>query len=263
VFRGRAYGVLVATDRLQGGPSFTREDERLLEAFAGSAATAVATAEAGALERRRQRLAAAEEERRRWARELHDETLQSLAAVRLGLASALRARDHQAIGEVLERAVAQLDGEIATLRSLITELRPAALDELGADAAIRALADKVSGLGLEVDVRLDLRHGDERLDADVETAAYRIVQESLTNARKHGEATHAVVEVVDDGSQVHISVRDDGRGFDPRQRSAGFGLLGMRERTELLAGTLDVDSARGAGTTVRATLPGPRRAHVA
>ena len=181
--------------------------------------------------------------------------------MRLGLASARRAQDYSSIDEVLERAVGQLDTEIATLRSLITELRPAALDELGADAAIRALADKVSGLGLEVDVRIDLRGGDERLAPDVETATYRIVQESLTNARKHGDAKRATVEVIDDGRQVRITVRDDGRGFDPGQRSAGFGLLGMRERTDLLDGTLTVDSTPGAGATVRATMPALRRQH--
>ena len=85
VFRGQSLGVLVALDRLAGGPQFTAQDERLLEAFATSAATAVSTAQSVATEQQRQRLAAAEQERTRWARELHDETLQSLAALRIAL----------------------------------------------------------------------------------------------------------------------------------------------------------------------------------
>src|SRR6185369_10218256 len=103
------------------------------EAFATSAAAALATAESAATERRSQRLAAAEHERVRWARELHDETLQGLAAVRLGLAVALRpGRAGHLMGDAVRDAVGQLDAEIASLRSLICDLRPASLDELGA-----------------------------------------------------------------------------------------------------------------------------------
>ena len=93
IFRGRGYGVLIAVDRLEGGPVFSHEDQRLLEAFAASAATAVATAVTVDAERRRQRIAAAEQERAHWARELHDETLQNLAALRLGLAAQLQTPD--------------------------------------------------------------------------------------------------------------------------------------------------------------------------
>ena len=123
--------MLIALDRLKDGPAFSAEDQRLLEAFAASAATAIATAETVDAERRRQRLAAAEQERARWARELHDETLQNLAAVRLGLAAQLRRPSPDAMIETVTEAVAQLEDEIATLRALITDLRPAALDDLG------------------------------------------------------------------------------------------------------------------------------------
>ncbi|MEP6953018.1 MAG: GAF domain-containing protein, partial [Solirubrobacteraceae bacterium] len=140
VFRGRAYGVLVAVDRLEDGPEFSADDERLLQAFATSAATAVATAQSVQAEGQAQRVAAAEEERRRWARELHDETLQGLAAMRLGLASARRTNDSAAVDKAIAGAVEQLESEIASLRALITELRPAALDDLGIGAAIEALA---------------------------------------------------------------------------------------------------------------------------
>ncbi|MBV8217561.1 MAG: GAF domain-containing protein, partial [Solirubrobacterales bacterium] len=109
VFRGRGYGVLIAVDRLEGEAAFSSEDQRLLEAFAASAATAIATAVTVEDERRRQRLAAAEQERAHWARELHDETLQNLAALRLGLAAQLRNAEPEAGVETVRDAVAQLE----------------------------------------------------------------------------------------------------------------------------------------------------------
>ncbi|MBI5105669.1 MAG: GAF domain-containing sensor histidine kinase [Solirubrobacterales bacterium] len=260
VFRSEAYGALLAIDRLEDGPRFTDHDQRLLEAFAVSAAVAVATAESAATERRSQRLAAAEQERGRWARELHDETLQGLAAVRLGLAVALRPGSvAHPIDEAVREAVGQLDEQIAGLRSLITDLRPASLDELGPGPAMEALAARVRSAGLDVDLTIDLdeQRGADRHDPEVETAMYRIIQEALTNARKHAHATRAIVQVQERDGAVRLTVRDDGDGFDPAARTAGFGLLGMRERTELLNGTLDVRSVAGHGTTVIARLPAP------
>jgi len=263
VFRNRTYGVLVALDRLEGGPRFTADDERLLEAFAASAATAVATATSVAAEHHRQRLAAAEDERRRWARELHDETLQNLAALRILLSSARRSGPSEALDLALDDAVDRLEGEIATLRGLITDLRPAALDEFGTLGALEALVERVRRTGLDVDLHADLAYEHERaptrLTAELEAAVYRIVQEALTNAAKHGGATRAAVEILEDDRCVRVVVRDDGTGFDPGSRTDGFGLLGMRERVELLAGTLEVESAPGEGTTVTAVLPVHRR----
>ena len=256
VFRGTPYGVLVAIDRLENGPRFGDDDLRLLESFAASAATAVATAQNVAIEQVRQRIAAAEEERRRWARELHDETLQSLAALRLGLAAARRAKDDpDRIDELLADAVGQLDGEIATLRSLITELRPAALDELGLAAAMHALGERQATLGLEVDVDLDPALGEVCADADVQIALYRIVQEALSNARKHGGAARAIVTVEQAGEAITATIRDNGAGFDPAATTSGFGLVGMRERAQLLDGSVEIASVAGDGTTVTATLP--------
>ena len=258
LFRGRTYGALVAIDRIDGG-RFTTEHQRLLEAFAASAATAVATAQSAADERRRQTLAAAEAERGRWARELHDETLQSLAALRLMLAGARRCGRLDAITETVGEAVRQLETDIANLRGLIADLRPAEIDELGAEAAIRLLAERFEGKGLAVDVSVELadeRRGTvKRHPRDLETAVYRIVQEALTNATKHGLAHRAVVEVTERDEAVHVAVRDDGHGFDPAVKTSGFGLLGMRERAELLDGTVTVNSAPGQGAKVEATLP--------
>jgi signal transduction histidine kinase len=263
VFRGRAVGALSAFDAEDGG-GFSEHHERLLQAFAASAATAVVTAQSVAADRLRASLDAAERERRRWARELHDETLQALGALRVLISSGLRTGSPEALERVARDAVEQLTTEIASLRTLITELRPAALDDLGLQPALEALAERVRVVeGLQVELEVDTHgpagRGQERLPGDVETAVYRLVQEALTNVAKHARATRVDVSVVEHDGQVSVRVRDDGRGFDPAERTAGFGLTGMRERAELAGGSLRVESTRGRGTVVSARL-GARRA---
>lgn len=262
VFQGRPNGVLVALDRLERGPAFTADDQRLIEAFAASAATAVATARSVAEEHRHQRLAAAESERLRWARELHDETLQGLAAVRVGLSAARRSESAQALEREVDRILEQIDLDIANLRALISDLRPAALDELGTKAAVEALAERIGG-GLAVDLSIDLGYeaGREpsRHAPELEIGMYRIVQEALGNAVKHAEAGHVGVVIREEDGRVRLVIRDDGKGFDTTIESNGFGLVGMRERADLLAGSLEVESVPGAGTTVTAVLPVTRR----
>jgi signal transduction histidine kinase len=268
IFQGRTYGVLVALDRLHDGHSFGMEDQRLLEAFAASAATAVATAQSVASEQQRQRLSAAEAERGRWARDLHDETLQSLSALQIRLSGARRVGKPEVLAQAVEEAVDYLQAGIADLRALITDLRPASLDELGVEAALQALAERAQRRGIEVDVSIDLAYEEGRADSrhtpELEVALYRIVQEALSNAAKHGRAARAVVEVNEDSSSIHLTVRDDGDGFDPgRVEAKGFGLLGMRERVQLLDGSLQIESAPGSGCTVRVSLPSQRRSDLA
>ena len=205
-------------------------------------------------------MAAAEAERTRWARELHDETLQSLATLRLMLAAGEQTREPETMAGALRGGIEQLEADIASLRALITELRPAALDHLGVDAAVRGLAERMARSGLEVDVSVELAwepgQAGERLIPELETAIYRLVQEALSNAIKHGHAGRAVVEIAAAHDNVNVSVRDDGDGFDPTtSKTDGFGLLGMHERVELLNGTLSITSAPGHGTTVVAVLP--------
>jgi signal transduction histidine kinase len=261
MFRNESYGVLLALDHVDGG--FTAEHERLLEAFAASAATAVATARSAAEDRRRQRLAATEAERTRWARELHDETLQGLGNLRLVLAAAQRSGEPDAMAAAVSQAIGQLESDITNLRTLITDLRPATLDQLGIEAAIRALAERMTRAGVEVDVSVDLAYERGRAQTrhipELETAVYRIVQEALTNATKHGQARRAIIEVAEDDRTIYATVRDDGAGFDPTVETEGFGLLGMHERADLLGGTLAVDSAPGRGATVTVSFPAHRR----
>jgi len=228
-----------------------------------SAATAVATARTATLERRRQGLLAMEAERTRWARELHDDTLQAMASLRLGLSSAKRTGDASTMASAIDAAVGQLTIDITSLRALITDLRPAALDELGVEAAIRALGERLARTGIEVDFAFDLAYEQgrtaDRHIPELESAVYRIVQEALTNATRHGAADRATVSLTEDAERLRVTIRDDGRGFDPSIRASGFGIAGMRERAALLDGTLEIESAPGGPTTVIASFPALRR----
>ena len=224
--RGRSYGALVAL-----GPEFSLEDEEMLEILAASAAAAVASARSSDLAGRRDQLAASESERARWAREL--------------------------------QAIAGVEAEAGGLRSLIVELRPPVLDELGVGAAIEALADQVESPAVEIQTRIGLALEGERVEAgqdeELKTAVYRIVQEALGNAIRHAHPSCVSIELVDDGSGVRIAVRDDGKGFDPATASGGFGLKRMRERVELFGGSLEIAPAAGGGTEVRAAIPASLR----
>ena len=149
-----------------------------------------------------------------------------------------------------------MESEIFNLRSLITALRPIALDDAGVQAAIEDLAERARREGVEVELRIELGNGRAgRHSTELETTLYRITQEALTNARKHGGAGHMLVEIQDNDHYVRLAVGDDGQGFDPRAKADGFGLHIMRERAELLGGTLEIDSAPGRGTQITVDLP--------
>jgi signal transduction histidine kinase len=256
-FRGEALGVIAAFDRLSDPPDFDQEDEQLMLAFGASAATAVATAQSVAEGRLRDSIDAGERERGRWARELHDDTLQGLGALRVTLGSA-RTGSPEELQDAVNRAIVQLGDEIASLRGLITELRPAVLDELGLEAAIETLLDHhASASDLEIDHRISLEPADrEAIGQELERTVYRVVQEALTNVAKHAEAQRVAFELEIEDGRLRLLIRDDGTGFDPSQRPRdAFGLIGMRERIELADGELEVDSEPGRGTDLRATIP--------
>ncbi len=254
LFRGRAVGALVALDR-ESGSEFDDEDLRLLQAFAATAAIAVATAQSVEAERLQQQIEVSEGERRRWAQELHDGTLQSLAAVRITLAAALQGtgedRDAQ-IERAAEATVEGLEDQITELSRLINDLRPASLERLGLAGALEALAEESANRGgFEVATEIEI---DVDLNSDEERAVYRLVQEALTNVVKHAGARECAVRVRSLDGKAEIEVSDDGGGFDPAL-GPGRGLLGMRERVQTLGGTLAIDSRPGEGTRVSSTLP--------
>jgi two-component system, NarL family, sensor histidine kinase DevS len=253
-FRGRRLGAIVALDRLEEGPRFFPEDERLLAAAATSAAAAVATVQSVTEERLRQSLMAAERERARWARELHDSVLQGMGSRRLLLSSALKSGDPERLTEAVEEGLREVGRDIDDLRGLITELRPATLDQLGLVAALEDLAERVrhsAGIELVTDLRIDAG----RLDAELETVVYRLVQEALTNIVKHARASRIDLQVQGGEDRLGALISDDGDGFDPVARHSGFGLTGMRERVELAGGELQIDSRPGGGTRVMASMP--------
>jgi len=205
-------------------------------------------------------IASADQERGRWARELHDETLQGLGALQVILTAALNQDGPAALRNAAEQAVRQLETQIAELQGLITELRPAALDDIGLEPALRSLFERTleaHGVTVVAEIDLDVEAGrnSSRLEPEIEGTVYRLVQEALSNTSKHAGTDRAAVRVIERDGQVSIEASDEGRGFDPTEPRRGFGLLGMRERVELAGGALELDSRPGVGTRVSATLP--------
>jgi signal transduction histidine kinase len=255
--RGQRQGLLAAFDRWDES-EFTADDELLLSMFATSAATAIAMVRAVEDEKLHMSISASENERRRWARELHDDTLQQLGAVKVMHETALLRGDEALMRRSLERASEQLHETIASLEGLITELRPAALDQLGVAAALEALIDRAQATsGLRVSANIDLAFGDgeARLTPELEATVYRLVQEALNNVIKHADATEVRIAMAERDGELALTVADDGSGFEVDQAPQRFGLIGMRERVLLAGGQLEIESAPGSGTRLRAILP--------
>jgi len=252
--RGVAFGNLYLAEKQPAG-SFTEEDEEIATILAAQAAVAIENAGSVQRDALRRAVQAQEGERRRLARELHDETGQALTSILLGLSAVERAESaeaaHAAAGELRKLVVETLQD----VRRLAVELRPSALDDFGLAPALRRLGQTVREAG-KLDVQVEARLGEERLPADVETALYRIVQEALTNVVKHAGADHVSIVVTRKPESVVVMIEDDGRGFDLAQSSGDrLGLLGMRERVQLLDGSLVVEAAPGSGTTLIVELP--------
>jgi signal transduction histidine kinase len=253
--RNRTIGLIVAGDKLVPDRRFSSEDLRLAETFAARAAVAVDQARLIQRDALRRVVRAQEDERRRLARELHDETGQALTSILLGLKSLEDLDDVAALGQgvaaLRERVVATLQD----VRRLAVELRPAALDDFGLEAALERLTAgfaEQTGLKVELESRLQ----DDRLPEEVETVLYRIVQEALTNIVKHAQASRVSIVVTQKPGAVGAVIEDDGRGFDPDQSvDGGIGLIGMRERVALLDGSMTIETAPGKGTTLVIEVP--------
>ncbi len=251
--RGEQWGNLYLTEK-KDDREFSAADEEAVLQLAEWAAIAIGNARSIAAERLRLAMEAAEQERLQWARELHDETLQGLATIRMMLANGWR-RGGEHLEPAIESSVSQLDTEIASVRALISDLRPDSLDRLGVAAALEGLADRILARGERAAIHIDATEDLPRLAKAVELAVYRVCQEAMTNAIRHGEAESIRVALVGDGGAVRASVTDDGGGFDLTAADLGYGIRGMRERAELAGGRLAIDSAPGEGTTVRLTVP--------
>src|SRR6266480_7957308 len=208
-------------------------------------------------------LQAQEEERRRLALELHDESSQNLTALLVHeeiLNQSLQALPEEAITHAargqLHGGLQQLNhltqGTLDNIRILAQQLRPSVLDDLGLQSALRWLAeDSRERLQLPVEVHLERIEETVRIQkraALYETTLFRIAQESLTNTARHAYAQNVWLSLSKDQNSVSLKVHDDGCGFDPLQKHAGLGIVGMNERATILEGTLTITSQPGQGT---------------
>jgi signal transduction histidine kinase len=198
-----------------------------------------------------------EEERTHIAREVHDELGQALTSCKLDAAWLARhlPRNQKELVEKAEKLSAEIDATIQTVRRISTELRPGVLDHLGLTAALEWQAQEFqlrTGIACHVAATLQ-----DPLDTDLATTFFRIFQETLTNVIRHAGATKVDVKLKEDGDRIILEVKDNGRGInrDEISNSRSMGLLGMRERAELLGGEFDIQSMRGKGTKVCVAIP--------
>jgi len=201
-----------------------------------------------------------EQERRQLARELHDEIGQVLTAVKIDLQTQIMRLGPAATEEGLAGSVQLVDEALDRVRSLSLDLRPAQLDDLGLQPALRWYLDRLSRSG-DLQVQFSSEMAPRRLDPGVETACFRIAQEAMTNVLRHAEAKRARVELRAVDGELELVVEDDGKGFNvPAAQAraasgASLGLLGMEERADLAGGRLEMHSAIGGGTRLRARFP--------
>jgi signal transduction histidine kinase len=202
-------------------------------------------------------ITAQEDERKRIARELHDETSQALAVLAMGLEAAqdaIRSGKTPRLDEVKAVAVRTLED----VHRLILDLRPSVLDDLGLLSAIQWYADRQL-VSRGIAVRCEFGEL-PRLPPEMETALFRICQETMSNVARHAQATAVLVQVGAEADEVLIEIEDDGKGFDPesasrREGRRPWGLMGIRERAEILGGTATVESEPGQGTRVAVRIP--------
>ncbi|MBI3802081.1 MAG: HAMP domain-containing protein [Deltaproteobacteria bacterium] len=206
----------------------------------------------------RQLLEAQENERRHIARELHDEIGQALTAIKINLQAAQRTPD--ALVSYLEDTTSIVDRTLQQVRALSLDLRPALLDDLGLGAALRWYGDRqAQRAGFTVQVVVDPL--EPRPRPELETACFRVAQEALTNVMRHAQAQHVRVELRQSGTELHLLIRDDGKGFDVQtaqeqaEQGASTGLLGMQERVWLVGGHMTIESAPAQGTEIRVRFP--------
>ncbi|MBN2555195.1 MAG: HAMP domain-containing protein [Anaerolineales bacterium] len=257
---------------------YIREDQALdddvlilLHGIADEAALAITNARLYTALRKEERaraellhqvIGAQEDERRRIARELHDETSQSLTALLVGLDTIRIASKNEPthVTEHVQDLKTITNNLLLNIHRLIADLRPSLLDDLGLLAAIEWFGEqrlRTRGIGFQIESNIR----EKRLDLPLETALFRIAQEGLTNILRHAKAENIYIRLWEGASEVVLEITDDGQGFNPACMDTpdpvgrGLGLLGMRERAVILGGSLDIQSASDQGTIIRAAFP--------
>ncbi len=201
-----------------------------------------------------------EEERARIARELHDELGQTLTGLAIGLRGTQISVDKP---DLLKKQLRELEEmavqALSNMRHLITELRPALLDDMGLPAALRHYTENFSSL-TDIETTLTIGQNHARLPGEIETIMFRITQEALTNVARHAQASHAWIDLRCQSNHAILQIKDDGRGFDSKtilneKKQAGWGLMGIQERVKLADGTAQIQSEIGKGTTLLVKIP--------
>ncbi|MBT3629911.1 MAG: HAMP domain-containing protein [Candidatus Marinimicrobia bacterium] len=204
---------------------------------------------------------AQEDERARLARELHDDAGQQLTSLLVHLKAFEKLTPEGELREKVANLCQTTSGTIERVRSLSHRLRPAVLEELGLEAALRTLAGEML-VTTDLEFECNLNLNDRRLPFEIETSLYRIAQESLTNIVNHAEAQCVMIELLHLPSAVSLQIKDDGRGFGgqfsvSKSDQQRLGLISMQERAEMLGGSFLIETSRGLGTSVQVRIPVP------
>jgi signal transduction histidine kinase len=264
IAKGQVIGVLQVLNK-EPGKYFTAEDQEFLTTFAAQSAVAIENARLyQSLREEHDRIIAVEEDvRRRLARDLHDGPAQMLAAIIMSANFVQQAIAHESI----EHAVAELDEMLPVaekalrqVRTLLFDLRPVILETQGLVPALESYARRLrEAEGINVVLNAEGEFG--RLSHNADVAVFSIVQEAITNAKKHARASRIDIDVAPENGELVIVIRDDGVGFNTTSVTDGYdergslGMLNMRERAEIVAGSLTISSGAGKGTTVALRLP--------
>ncbi len=204
-----------------------------------------------------------EEERKRISRDLHDETAQKIALITLEM-DALCQKEKQLPEEIAARInkIREIAGNtLQEIRRFSHDLRPSVLEHFGLAEALELITDGMNSMG-QIDVSISITGSERRLSEEAEVALFRITQEALSNVRKHSGATKAKVNITYTSKKVKVVVSDNGHGFNVNNKSddslnSRLGLVGMRERAQLIGAKLQIKSLEGIGTTVSVELPSP------
>ena len=264
---GRYIGILTV-DNFQP-EAYSELQANLAQAFANQAGVAIENARLFEQVREgrerlqmlsQQLLNVQENERRRIALELHDQIGQTLTAVKINLQTAQRKPEAEAFEESLEQSISIVERALSQVRNLSLTLRPSMLDDLGLVAALRWYVDRQAQRGgFVVDFYAD--EFEERPNSEVETACYRVAQEAMTNIMRHADAGQIKVQILNLDNELQMMIEDDGRGFDVTDaleragQGESLGLLGMRERVQLLGGKFEIETAPGKGASLTARFP--------
>jgi signal transduction histidine kinase len=203
-------------------------------------------------------LALDESDRARWATELHDETLQGLVVVQLLLGAGLRRGTREAMEQATRGALGHLTAEIESLRDLIGELRPLAVDRYGLSTALHSLIERTRNPSLQIDAKIELSadaaRRPDRTGAGGDNMAYRVIEEALADAAVRGEATRILVRVIERDGMLRVLIRDDGTGPGRAAESERVHAL-MSNHVGSAGGTLETGSSAEGGREVRASIP--------